>query len=172
MNLLKFFEDLTSSFNGNSDLVSPVAPKCGLCWVFQAPLSEAGMNAAEFEEGQECCTKIFLTYYNYQSGFVKSGTTGLEKTGFCDYFFTIYVVQSGPLGVNVDKEQPGHALTESIWATVLTPLMDCLGCGNEFDLCDLGYDFDIMRWSMTPVILKHDENYSGWKIDGTFRQFK
>ena len=164
MNILQFFKDVETSFNENS--------KCGECWVFKSPLSEAGMNASKFTEEESCCVKMFLTYYNYQSGFVRSPTTQLQQTGYCDYYFTLYVVKDSNLGINVLNEEPGHEEIQSLWSTILSPLMDCLGCGNEFDLCDLGYNFDILRWSMNPVILKHDSNYTGWKIDGTFRQYK
>lgn len=164
MNIVQFFKDLVGSFNENQ--------KCGECWVFKAPFSEAGMNASNFTQEETCCTKLFLTNYSYQSVFSRSQTTSLQKAGYCDYTFTLYVVKDSNLGTNVFNEEPNHEECESLWNIILNPLMECLGCGTEIDLCELGYDFDILRWVMSPVVYKHDSNYSGWRIDGTFRENK
>ncbi|MGL5233831.1 MAG: hypothetical protein ACRC8Z_03615, partial [Empedobacter falsenii] len=62
-------------------------------------------------------------------------------------------------------------IEDSIWKTVIEPLQNCLGCGNELDLCELGYDFEITKWDMEIVKKYEDSNYAGWKINGIFRQY-
>ena len=164
MNIDKFFRDVVQQFNDTN--------KCGRCWAFFSPLSESGMNATKLEDDEVCCTKIFMTYYKYSSGYARNQNTGLQKTGFCDYIFTLYVVEETELGQNVDKEQPGHDIMESLKNKILIPLEECLGCGNEFDLCELDYDFDIFKWDMEAVILKGDNNYTGWKVNAIFREYR
>ena len=164
MNIIDFFRDVVEDFNSTQ--------KCGECWSFKAPLSESGMNSTKLSDDELCCVKLFLTSYKYESGFQKNNLTGLQKKGWCDYVFTIYAVKETNLGINVDQEQPGFEIDESLYETILRPIENCLGCSNEFDLCELGYDFDIFKWSMTPTLLKGDMNYVGWKIDAIFREYK
>lgn len=164
MDVIKFFEDVETKFNAEQ--------KCGECWVFKAPMSESGMNATKLAKDEICCIKMFMTAYSYSSGYVRNNATGLQRTGYCDYIFTLHVVKEHELGINVYEEQPGHDIDESIWRTVLRPIEQCLGCGHEFDLCALGYDFDIIKWNMVPVIFAGDNNYVGWRIDAIFREYQ
>ena len=165
MNVDKFFRDLTQHFNDIN--------KCARCWAFFAPLSESGMNSTKPTAEEACCTKIFMTAYQYSSGYVRNPQTGLTLPGFCDYIMTLYFVEAvDSLGQNVEREQPGYEIMESLKKQILDPLEECFGCGNEFDLCELGYDFDIFQWRMEPVILKGDYNYTGWKVNAIFREYK
>lgn len=164
MNIVEFFKKVETSFNEDN--------KCGECWSFKAPLSESGLNAVNLKPDETCCVKMIMTYYKYSAGYVKSNITPLQKTGYCDYIFTLYVVKETELGVNVYNEEPDHPIDESLYEEILKPLENCLGCGHEFDLCELGYDFDIFKWEMEPALLLGDYNWVGWKISGIFREYK
>lgn len=162
MDIVQFFQDLVDNYN--ADL------KCGFCWQFGAPLSESGMNKQQIEQDSACCAHLFLTDYVERAEYRFNTSTGLNNYEACLLDFTIYVgVQREDIGQNVYNEIAGHPLDQGLWAEVFNPLKDCLGCGRELYLCELGYDFDITKWNMRKVQFKDDKNFTGWKIDGTFR---
>ncbi|RMZ60058.1 hypothetical protein D1632_10745 [Chryseobacterium nematophagum] len=163
MDVITFFEDLTIRWNTEE--------KCGFCWSFGAPLSESGMNATVKSETDLCCTHLFITEYEISSGQEKNPITKEINKSWCDHIFTLYVVQQSNLGINTYNEQIGFPINQSLWKTILQPLQHCLGCGKEFELCEMGYSFEILSWKMKKVHLKDDYNYTGWRILGVFRQY-
>lgn len=162
MNIVKFFQDLANRWDAEQ--------KCGFCWAFSAPLSESGMNSTAVNT--PCCTHLFLTYIRNAHGYKNSPQTGLKSLEWCDVSFTLYAVQNTNLGINTYNETPNHPISESLWSTILEPLNNCLGCGNEINLCEMGYPFEIIKWDMETAIYHHDNNYTGWKINATFRTYK
>lgn len=163
MNAIKFFEDLTVRWQDES--------KCGECWTFGAPLGEGEMNAFQSTPGKECCVHLFVTNYKTSSSYTKDSGTGLKNREWTDHIFTLFVVKQSDISLNIYNEQPFHPIIESLWKSIIEPLQDCLGNGNELDLCELGYDFEIFKWDMEVVKKYEDSNYTGWKINGIFRQY-
>ena len=163
LNLVDFFEELTELWTDQG--------KCGSCWSFGAPLTEAGANKQQLESGEECCIHLILTNYKIISGYRYSPETKLQNYESCDHSFTLYAVMPrADIGQNVFNEIAGHPIEQSLWAEVQAKILGCLGCGRELDLCELGYDFDIVSWIMESVFFKEDQNWTGWKITGTFRE--
>lgn len=163
LNVIKFFQEVANRWNEEN--------KCDFCWTFGAPLSLAGMNSSVQAQDSVCCNHLFVTDYEVSPGYSKHDLTQQINRKWCDHIFTLYVVQQANLGFNVYNEQIGHPIDESLWKTKLEPLLDCLGCGNEFDLCEMGYQFEIFKWNMKTIIYKEDANYTGWRILGIFRQY-
>lgn len=163
MDVITFFDDLTEKWNAEEN--------CGSCWSFGAPLSEAGMNATEKPDTEVCCTHLIITDYETSSSYTKNDKTGLKNREWCDHIFTLYAVRQSNLGINMYNEQDGHPISESLWETILKPIQSCLGCGNELELCEMGYDFEIFSWKMKATKYLHDQNYTGWRILGIFRQY-
>lgn len=162
MDIVQFFKDLTAKYNAEE--------KCGFCWEFGAPLSESGMNKQQIDQDRACCVHLYLTDYSERSEYRYNGQTGLNNYEACLMDFTAYVGQQREdIGQNTYNEIGGHPVEEGLWAEVYKPLRDCLGCGRELYLCELGYDFDITKWNMKKIIFKDDKNFTGWRIDGTFR---
>ena len=168
MNIVQFFKNVSDVWNEEN--------KCGFCWNFSAPLSESSMNEYTPTNDKKCCVNLFITNYTTSNGYklaqapgINIGATSLD---WCDHIFTLYVVKNAEIGLNTYNEQPNHDVEESLWSTILDPLQNCLGCGNEIDLCDFGNDFEIIKWNMEAVKYKDDSNYTGWKIMGIFRQYK
>lgn len=163
MNVINFFEDLAVLWNSTQ--------KCGTCWTFGAPLTEPGLNATIPRPTEECCTHLMVTNYAIGSQYRFSGSTNLQNYEACDHTFTLYAVQQRTdIGQQVFREIPGHPIDSGLWKQVHEPLLGCLGCGRELELCTLGYDFDITSWRMETVIFKEDQNWTGWKITATFRE--
>ncbi len=163
MNAIKFFEDLSTRWQSES--------KCNECWTFGAPLGEGEMNASQSTIETQCCVHLFVTYYKTSSGYSKNGQTGLVNREWTDHIFTLFAVKHSDISLNVYNEQPYHPIDQSLWKTIIEPLQNCLGNGNEIDLCELGYEFEITKWDMEVVKKYEDSNYTGWKINGTFRQY-
>lgn len=165
MDLVQFFQDLADKYAADK--------KCGLCWSFGAPLSESGLNKQEITQENVCCVQMFLTDYSIGSEYRYSQRTELLNFERCLHNFTLYVVQQvDDTGISTYNEITGHPISQSLWQTVYKPILDCLGCGKELYLCELGYDFDIIKWALKKVHLRGDRNLTGWKIDGTFRTKK
>ena len=163
MNIRDFFKDVTCKWNSEN--------KCNSCWTFGAPLSESGMNASKPTEDKKCCNHLFVTNYKTSSSYTKNQNTGLKNRLWCDHIFTIYAVKHADTGLNIYNEQPNHHISESLLETHLKPLQECLGCGNELEFCEMGYNFELERWEMDVVKKFEDMNYTGWKISGIFRQY-
>lgn len=162
MDIVAFFKDLVSHYSEIN--------KCGFCWAFGAPLSESGMNKQEMRDAEVCCMHIYLTDVIYRSEMRYNATTTLQNYDGCNTSFTLYIGrQTEDLGLNSYDEIQDHPVEESLWDTIWKPLQECLGCGREFDLCELGWDFDITKWDMRMVKFKDDNNFTGWKVEGSFR---
>lgn len=163
MNAILFFEQLAEKWNAEL--------KCNSCWTFGAPLSEKNMNSQDAPEDMTCCNHLYVTDYETSSGYLKDTQTELVNRTWCDHIFTLYVVKHSTIGINTYNEQTGHPIDESLWRKILEPLQNCLGNGNEFNLCEMGYEFEIFKWNMKVVRLIQDNNYTGWRILGIFRQY-
>lgn len=163
MNVIQFFQQVSTEWNEEQ--------KCNSCWTFGAPLSISGMSGSTQENDSVCCNHLFITEYEISNGYKKNDLTQQINTEWCDHIFTLFVVKKADLGINVYNEQTGHPIDESLWKTILEPLLNCLGCGKEFDLCEMGYEFEIFKWNMKATIYKEDQNYTGWRILGIFRQY-
>lgn len=161
MNVINFFQEVANIWNSEN--------KCGFCWSFGAPLSESSMNETRLTDSDKCCVQMFITEYETDSSYQLS-PLNIPSVKYCDHIFSLYIVQPSNLGINTFNEIKGHDISESIWKTILEPIQNCIGCGNEFDLCELGYDFNILRWKMSVVKFKEDQNYTGWRIMGIFRE--
>lgn len=142
--------------------------QCGECWVSSAPLSVQAMNNYVVREGEECCVHIFVTRYNIRTIETRHPVTKLVNSTKCVHDFDLYFVKQTDFGTHVDNEQIGYGDDESLIGEILDPLSECIGCGREFDLCAMGWDFDITQWSMTPTIREQDFNWTGWRVAGTF----
>lgn len=163
MNVINFFQELSNRWNEIN--------KCDYCWTFGAPLGEAGMNSSVSKDDEKCCVHLFVTYYKTSSGYSKNQKTGQSNREWCDHIFTLYAVKHSDISLNIYNEQPFHPIEESLWKTHLEPLQNCLGCGKELELCELGYNFEIFKWDMEIVKKYEDSNFTGWKINGIFRQY-
>lgn len=161
--IIDFFKALTAKYNDEQ--------KCGFCWTFGAPLSESAMNNQQAEEGRQCCINVFVTDYKISSIYGSNNATGLTTTEDCDHRFILYVGQQREdIGQNVYNEIPGYdEITDSLWAEVYKPLLDCLGCERVLYECELGFDFRVTAWDMETIKFLHDRNFTGWKITGRFR---
>lgn len=168
MNLVKFFREAAKRWNDES--------RCGICWRFGAPLSVNSMNNYIVRSGDECCTHLFLTRYSNQTIDSRNPNTNLINGRTCNHAFDLYcVVQRDSMGTMIDNEIPDYdSLSDDekagLWDEVLEKLLGCIGCGMEFDLCEMGYDFNITSWRLEPAIYEQDFNWCGWKISGTFAQ--
>lgn len=156
MDIVQFWKNQTDIWNTQN--------KCGLCWEFAAPLIASQINIVQNET---CCVNVFLTDVKFREEKVFNSVTGLTTSKKCIWNFSLYALIKENLGVNNYNEIKGHPIEESKWETIFYPIINCLGCDNLLDICDVQINQN------GDAILIHnylDENYNGWKVNYTFTQ--
>lgn len=144
--------------------------KCGLCFEFAAPLVASQINIVQEEE---CCVNVFLTDIRFREIKNRNSVTGLITSKTCVWNFSLYVLKKENLGVNNYNEIKGHPVDESKWGTIFKPIIDCLGCDNILDTCEILGLTNVNIDMPSDAILIHnylDDNYNGWKLNYSFTQ--
>lgn len=163
MNLPMLFSIVANTFQQEE--------RCGFCWTFKKVKGEAGLNTLRLTDSEKCCVHIVLTYERKSNSERYDFTTTAVREQYVDNQFTLYVVKTSDLGRNYGDEIPGHDETESVSASIIQPLFNCLTGENVLDLCELGdFAFGISQWSAEEVLFLGDQNFSGIKINGVFRE--
>jgi hypothetical protein len=82
------------------------------------------------------------------------------------------VLKFDDVGTNVYQEQIGHPVSESKWQTILKPLEDCVCPENILEFCELiNKRILITQWNAITRINWLDNNYTGWSINMTLRDY-
>lgn len=161
LDIVSFWEQQTAIWNEIN--------KCGFCFEFSAPLINSQINIVQNET---CCVQLILTDAKFREEKTINQLTGLITFKKCTWNFTIHAVIKESLGVNNYNEIKGHPVDESKWNTIYYPLIQCLGCDNLLDLCDiLGKQIQVQQ--IGDAVLVHnflDENYNGWRINYSFTE--
>lgn len=147
--------------------------KCGFCWTFRNAFGDDGMNTIRIREEEKCCVHLVLTWQKkvYNERRLPDNLGGGFVDEYCDHYFTLYAVQTTNLGTNYGDEIPYHEDFESISESIVEPLFECLTCDNVFYWCELeGDNLEIKRWDAEVILHKGDQNFSGLRINGVFRQ--
>src|SRR6478736_6897683 len=166
LDIVKFWSDQVDIWNEQE--------KCGFCWEFAAPLVPSQINIVQTEPTEEdCCIKVFLTDLRFRESIVRNTTTNLITNKTCVWTFSLWVMQSKNLGINNYNEIKGHSIEESKWNELFYPLINCLGCDNIMDTCEILGETNVNVAFNGDATLVHnylDDNYNGWKINYTFTQ--
>ena len=168
MDVVNFFKQQVDKWNAEE--------KCGFCWEFGAPQTIAGINEYVVEtDVEECCpVLVFVTDRSYRKNKVYNQITGLlqDKDYTIDYTFTLHTLVMDRIDTNVYNEQKGHPISESKEETILRPLEVCLCGDTPFDFCELiCKDIKIINWNAITRINWLDNNYTGWSITMTLRDY-
>jgi len=159
MDISKYWKQQIAQWNQES--------KCGFCWEYHNPLSDANANQQRFEN--PCCVQVLLTdlSFRYVPTHNKYGyVTGTK----CVYDFTLKIVKHAEYGTNAGDEIPQHPEEESLYETIWNPLSSCLSCEPFLDFCRIigNINVRITKWRGTLVRKYLDENMYGWQINATF----
>lgn len=166
MNVVDFFRRQTEKWNEEN--------KCGFCWEFDAPLTDAGVNESVMQTNpDECCpVKVFITNYSERPNRQYHPINRFLTSFSIDYTFTLSVVMFDVLGTNVYQEQIGHPISESKWDAILNRIRECICSSAPFDFCEiLGKDIQIINQTNVSRINWLDNNYTGWSITITLRDY-
>lgn len=162
MDIVKFWKDQVGLWDEQE--------KCGLCWEFSAPLVPSQINIVQEET---CCVNVFLTDIRFRETKQRNSVTGLTIGKTCIWTFSLWCLKKENLGVNNYNEIKGYPVDESKWETIFKPIIECLGCDNILDTCELlgvtNVNVD-MNQDATLIHNYLDNNYNGWKINYTFTQ--
>jgi len=163
LDIVDFFSKLTEHFNDEG--------KCDECWFFGAPLTESGGNIQQVPEEAKCCVHVIVTRVSKNTVKAYNTTTTYLNSHFDDYGFTLMVAKHSNLGRNTYNEIDNHPIEEGHWKRTLQPLQECLSDTEVFNFCQLiGEDIRVTSWSMEVIKNYNDQNYTGWKIRGSFRK--
>ena len=162
MDIVNFFKQQVERFN--------LDDKCGLCWAFEAPMTESALNLVQLEEDTKCCVHLFMTSLQFSKKNRYSAQTTFVNGESCEYTFTLYVLQASRMDLNNYTEIKGHPVSESKWETIYKPIFDCLSCENVLETCEiLGYKVDVTKWDAFLVSNFRDLNYDGWRFNITLK---
>lgn len=162
MDIIYFWKEQIRLWNEES--------KCGLCFEFSAPLIPSQINIVQEEN---CCVNVFLTDLKFREIKNRNPVTGLLIGKTCVWNFSIYFLVRENLGVNNYNEIKDHPIEESKWETIFKPIIDCLGCDNILDTCELLGVTNVNVDMPSDALLIHnylDNNYNGWKVNYSFTQ--
>lgn len=166
MDVVNFFKEQVSLWDEEE--------KCGFCFEFDAPLTDSGVNESQMQTNpDECCpVKVFLTNLRERKNRTYSTSTGLLTDYTIDYSFTLYLLKLDRVDTNVYAEQLGHPICESKWSTILRPLQECICEETILEFCKIiGKRIDITAWDASTKINWLDNNYTGWAINITLRDY-
>ncbi len=165
MNVVKFFHDLADKWNDEQ--------KCGFCWEFDAPLTDSGVNESQLRLDDDCCpVKLFITNLSVRKNRVYNQVTKLLTDYSADYTFTLHALVADRIDTNVYAEQIGHPIDESKWETILHPIEQCLCEEEVLEFCELiCKQIQIIAWNAVTRINWLDNNYTGWSITITLRDY-
>lgn len=144
--------------------------KCGFCWEYAAPLVPSQINIVKPEN---CCVNVFLTDIRFREIKNRNAQTSLIVSKTCVWNFSVYVLLPKNLGINNYNEIKDHPISESKWETVFKPLIDCMGCDNILDTCEILGVSNINVDMPSDAVLVHnylDMNYNGWRVNYSFTQ--
>lgn len=164
MDIVKFWKEQVDLWNENN--------KCDLCWEFSAPLVNSQMNIVQNEK---CCVNVFLTDLKFREIKEYNQTTGLVTRSRCVWNVTVHFLVQGKLGINNYNEIKDHSIEESKWETIFKPIIDCIGCGNILDACEILGLSNLKVEMASDAVLVHnylDNNYNGWRVNYLFTQIK
>lgn len=166
MDVVDFFKRQVDRWNADE--------KCGFCWEFDAPLTDSGVNKSVMQsDPDECCpVKVFITQLSERKNRTYNNTTSMLTDYTIDYTFTLHVLKFDRPDTNVYAEQLGHPISESKWATILRPLQECVCEESVLEFCDLiCKKIKIIAWNAVTRINWLDNNYTGWSITMTLRDY-
>ena len=166
MDIVNFFKRQTDLWNEDN--------KCGFCWSFGAPLTESGVNETVIDKNcNDCClVNLFITNLSERKNRNYNNTTKLLIDYTIDYTFTLHVLALDRTDTNVYNEQIGYPVCESKWSNILRPLQKCVCEEEVLKLCEiLDKKILITNWNAITRINWLDNNYTGWSITMTFRDY-
>lgn len=166
MDVIDFFKQQTTKWNNET--------KCGFCWEFDAPLTDAGVNESVMQtDPDECCpVKVFITNLSERKNRTYNPQSKLLTDYTIDYTFTLHALYFDRVDTNVYQEQLGHPVTESKWVEILRPIQECVCPEEILEFCDLiCKKILITSWNAVPRINWLDNNYTGWSITMTLRDY-
>lgn len=161
MDIVKFWKDQVGKWMEEN--------KCGFCWEFHAPIKDDRINIQQFDD--PCCVQVFVTDPVISKEVNYSPRTERMTYVSCRTTFTVRMLVHAELGTNMYNEIPEHPTQEGIWEKILNPLMECLGCGEFLDWCELaGVNPRVREWRSTVEADYTDEVLYGWKTRITIEE--
>lgn len=148
--------------------------KCGYCWKLVRTLDDhiqGTTNIYKPVTDDLCCVHAFLKGINYSNGKEVNNVFGYSTIQYCDYKLHFYIAKQTKFnGAKADE----LGCDDNIYNDVIKPLMDCLECEFETDLCEIaeGETVTTLNESYKPLFSFGDENWAGLDYYVTIRVYK
>jgi hypothetical protein len=148
--------------------------KCGKCWVYVPTFNDAikgNTNLYKPTKETICCTHVFLEGLSIKTNKEINNFTGMATVTYCDYSLHFKIVEKSDF-----QMQKGSELKcgDSIFEKHVAPLIDCLSCNFEDDVCALfeGGTGIVFNEETKPYFSFGDENWAGLDYRLTLREYK
>lgn len=168
MNLIQFWQDQVTKWNNEQ--------KCGLCWEFDAPLTQSAVELHQPTKGTECCVQVLLVRdqvpaFNMTNNY--NNVTGLLTNVACNTSFQLLFLMQMDMGTNNYNEIKNHPVEQGKWVK-LGELENCIGCDMNLDFCELiGTQYRVTQWqARQEKINMTSSNYSGYRLTVNFQTIR
>ena len=148
--------------------------KCGYCWKLVRTLDDHTQGTTNIYKpvtDDLCCIHAFLKGFTQTNSKEINNTYGTTEIKYCDYKLHFYIAKQTEF-TKAKADELG--CDESIYNDVIKPLMDCLDCELESDLCRVseGQTVITLNESAKPLFSFGDENWAGLDYYVTLRIYK
>ena len=144
--------------------------KCGKKWKFVKTFNDnvkGVTNLYSPDSDNKYSTHIFLEGLTIKP-YKKDTATGFVRE-YCDYFLHFKIVEHSDYQKSKADES---GCADNIFDSVIEPLMDCVSCDFESDLCSLlTNNAAIFNETTKPIFSKGDYNWAGLDYNLTLRVY-
>lgn len=148
-----------------------VDSKCGKCWKYVRTFNDyvAGTTNTftPLKDGDECCTYVFLEGMETKSVKKDTDYRGMVLQ-YCDYFLHFKIVEQSDF--QIQKGDEFHC-NDGLFDRHVKPLIDCLGCDFESNLCEIDNSIEIFGEQTKPIFSFGDMNWAGIDYRLTIRKY-
>lgn len=166
MNIAKIIREITEKLNDENG--------CGFCWDFVMAGRRDYFNLYKPKNCEDaCCVVVSILRNQVTTGFDTSN--GFTNRQYRDWNIEMFVGAQSRLDIQFHNEVRSNEEQNSKWEKILYPIYCCIA-NIDTTICDAHNccsetSVDITQWNMDLMINFSDQNYDGWMIRATFREW-
>lgn len=157
-------------------ILGDIVPKldCGLCWRFAAGGRQDYLNLIQNDPNSDCCAVLGIL--RTQVSTVYEGNVNFREKRYRDWNLELFAGVPSRLDIQFYNELRPEDSKNSKWEKYLHPIFCCLSDVDD-RICEVhscqGNEttIDVVRWDLEQKINYLDNNYDGWFVRATFREW-
>lgn len=166
MNIAEVMNKIVQGYNDNDD--------CGLCWKFVFGGRQDYFNVAKLDCGDACCVTVGILRNSFVNGYKKQGdyTTHIYR----DWNIQIFAGIPSKLDIQFYNEIDCEDTCGSKWTKYVHPIICCMD-KLDVTICDVcncegaTTSVEVQKWDAEVKLNFLDNNYDGWFINATLREW-